>query len=169
MAPLLYLRRCWLAYFFLLFTMPSTVSLLSCRGILISFFLFTQILMDLTAYALPERCNSGTTHIFDTFVINRVPYGVSMAKKSKCAILLHLSNLRKKIHCTVLGAVLAVSDVLSALIHPIIFHGNRFWLVHIYLYQVPFNMCRPFIFLIDEKSLSFEVSISLLIGLSAIW
>ena len=72
---------------------------------------------------------------------------------SKCAVLLHISNLQPEMtfHCTLIGIVLVVSDVPPALIQPIIPHGNRIELVHIHLYQVPFSMCWPCRCVIDEK------------------
>ena len=76
-------------------------------------------------------------------------------KKSKCAILIHLSNLGSKtiFHCTVMGSVLMMSDTPLALEHLIITHGNRILLFHIHLYQVPLDMCWPCSYVIDEKEL----------------
>ena len=92
-------------------------------------------------------------------------------QKIQCAILLYLSNLRPKtkFHFKVLGAFLVVSDVPSSLVKSIIPHGNRIWLDHIQLYQVPFSMCWPYICAPDKNILYFELSMSLLSCLSNIW
>ena len=58
--------------------MPFTVSLQSCCGVLISFFLLHLIGMDQPAYDLTAICNSGTTHIIDTYVENLLPKVVSL-------------------------------------------------------------------------------------------
>ena len=92
--------------------------------------------MTLPSYALAGRCHPGTTQIFDTSVRNHLPLGSQWQHFSICAILIHLSNLRHQmvLHFTVMGAVLVVSDMPPALVHPIIFHDNKVRLVHIHLY-----------------------------------
>ena len=67
-----YLKR-WFPFSVLLFPIISTVSCQYCWGILISFFLLYQIVMDQPSYARPRRCHLGTTHNFDSFVRGCVP------------------------------------------------------------------------------------------------
>ena len=53
-----------------------------------------------------------------------------------------------------MGAVLLVSGVPPALVHPIILHGKWIQMVHIHLYQVPFSLCRPCRYVLDERDLT---------------
>ena len=59
--------------------MASTVSIPQYWVISIYFFLFPQIGMSLTEYAMPGRCNPGTPNILDTSVGNRLTWVVSMS------------------------------------------------------------------------------------------
>ena len=89
----------------------------------------------------------------------------------KCAILLHLSNIRPKMksHCTVMGAILVVTDIPQAYVYSIIPHVNGIRLVHTHMYQVPFGLCWTWCYVLDEKSLLFEHSILIFGCLSALW
>ena len=54
-----------------------------------------------------------------------------------------------------IGTILILSEISPEMLHPIVPHGNRVCAVHVHLNQVPFNLCWPSRYLINEKELIF--------------
>ena len=129
-----------------------------------SFFVLSQIVMAQPCYAHPRRFNVGTTNIFSSFVEGCVPYLVSLGKKFQAyhpdSSFLFQAKTALRSRMFVAGIIL--SDVPLAMIHSICPHGNRIWLVHIHLHQVPFILCWPWMHVLNKKSLFFYISVSLL-------
>ena len=78
---------------------------------------------------------------------------VSLETFSKCAILIHLYNIRPEItlHFMVLGAFLVVSDVPPEPVQPMIINDNKVRMSHNHLYKIPFSLCRTFRCLFDKE------------------
>ena len=160
---ILWYLKCWFPYFVLISPIPSTFYRQSRWGIFIYFFLLSQIRMSQPDYPRPRRCNIGTTHMIDYSVRGCVPYFVSLATAFQAyhTNSLFLFQNKTSLHSRIFFAVLVFSDVTSTKIHPIVLHVKWVWLVHIHLHQVPFSLSRPWIHVLIENSLSFDILMSL--------
>ena len=58
-------------------------------------------------------------------------------------------------------AILMLSEITSAIVHPIVPHGNSVWALHIHLHQVPFILFQHIRHVLYEKYLTLSLSISL--------
>ena len=80
MAQLLWYLKCLFPSSVIIYSIPSTFYFQSHWGILISFFLLSQIGMAQPAYAHPDIFHLGTTHMCYSFLRGCLPYLLSLDK-----------------------------------------------------------------------------------------
>ena len=145
MSQLFWYLNCWFPSFVLLSPITSTIYCWSCWGILISLLLLLQIVTDQPEYSHLGRCHIGITSMCDFFVRGCAPYLVSLSSSFQLyrpdfSLLFHT---KRPLWSRIFVAVLILSEIPLATIHPIVPHVKRFLLVHIHLHQEPLSLCQP--------------------------